>query len=974
MKVTTTLSTAAAISLVAGLTLPPAPAGAATVADADAPTGGTHISEIAYTLDTDFIEIAADPGTDVSGWTIGSVTRGGSVQAQENTITVPDDTTVDDSGALALEVPITNSVKAGSAADGEYGSSAYVIDESGALLDFQQIGGTVGGKGVTGTKNTFTPAPVIGQEAEPTGATASGGDSIQLVGDTWTSAAPTPNALPDGDDGDDGDGDDTIPGEVTPIADIQGTGEASPIESKTVTTRGLVTAAYSDGGLDGYYIQTPGSGGTDDTTPGASDGLFVYSPDTVADVNIDDHIEVTGKVSERYGQTQISVSTSGLTTLDEPAEAVKPVEDAFPSDDAEREALEGMLLQPGEELTVADNFNTNTYGEVVLATGEGTLPQATDVERPGTPEATALEEENLDREVVLDDGATVNFLKSDTDVPLPYLSKDAPVRVGAKASFTSPVVLGFDHEKWRFQPTTRLTGDNAEAVQPTTFTDTRSDAPESVGGQVSLASFNVLNYFTTTGDQLDGCEYYDDREGNHITVRGGCDARGAANAESLKRQETKIVTAINKLDASVVSLMEIENSAAFGDDRDDALQTLVDRLNEAAGSEKWAFVPSPAEVPADEDVIRTALIYQPTEVAPQSESTILEDEDAFSNAREPLSQAFAPKDSSGEVEKDKTFVTISNHFKSKGSGSGPGNEDSGDGQGASNADRVKQAKSLVDFAGGRQKAADSDYVYLLGDFNSYTQEDPMQVFYEAGFKDVASEKTDKSTYVYGSRTGSLDHVLALDSSSANGQSAGTEAALPSSGFDAITGADVWNINSVEALALEYSRFNYNAADLFAPDQYRASDHDPVLVGLFDEDSDDGGSEGGSDSGDSAGGNDGADEGSEDADSSDEADGGNSAAEGGDSAGGDSDGTDAAGATAGSDSASNGSSSAGSDSASGTASASSDPDESDSGSTGSDAGGHLPRTGTDPTVMMAIAAGLIVIGATVVLLVRRRRLS
>ncbi|WP_166970057.1 ExeM/NucH family extracellular endonuclease [Brevibacterium atlanticum] len=943
MKVTTTLSAAAAISLVAGLTLPLDPAGAATVADADTPAGDTHISEIAYTLDTDFVEIAADPGTDVSGWTVGSVTRGGSVQAQENTTTVPEDTTVGDSGALALEVPITNSVRAGSAADGDYGSSAFVIDESGALLDFQQIGGTVGGKGVTGTKNTFTPDPVIGQDAEPTGATASGGDSIQLVDDAWTSASPTPNALPDSDDdgdGDDGDGDDdgdgTTPGEVTPIADIQSTGEESPLQGKKVTTRGIVTAAYPEGGLDGYYIQTPGSGGPDDATPGASDGVFVYSPDTVADVDIDDHVEVTGTVSERYGQTQISVSVSGLTTLDEPAEAVKPDEDAFPDDPAEREALEGMLLQPGEALTVADNYNTNTYGEVVLATGEGTLPQATDVERPGSPEAKALEQENLEREVVLDDGATVNFLKSDTDVPLPYLSKDAPVRVGASASFTSPVVLGFDHEKWRFQPTTRLTGDNAEAVQPTRFTDTRTDAPESVGGQVSLASFNVLNYFTTTGDQLDGCEYYDDREGNHITVRGGCDTRGAATEESLKRQETKIVTAINKVDTSVVSLMEIENSAAFGEDRDAALSTLVDRLNEAAGAEKWAFVPSPTQVPSDEDVIRNAQIYQPAEVAPQGVSTILDDEDAFSNAREPLSQAFAPKDSAGEVEKDKTFVTITNHFKSKGSGEGPGNEDSGDGQGASNADRVMQAKSLVDFAADRQEAADSDFVYLLGDFNSYTQEDPMQVFYEAGYKDVAAEKTKKSTYVYQSRTGSLDHVLALDTStdgdaSTGAQNTGTEAALPSSGFDAITGADVWNINSVEPLALEYSRFNYNVADLFAPDQFRASDHDPVVVGLFDEDSEDG-----------------ADEGSEDADSSDSAgsdgggsnaDGGSSAADGGASAS-DSDGTNA-----------------GSNSAS-----------------GSDAAGHLPRTGADPTVMMAIAAGLIAIGASVVLLIRRRRLS
>lgn len=844
MKVTTTLSSAAALSLVAGLALPLAPAVAADAA-AD---GDIHISEIAYTLETDFIEVAAGPGTDISGWTFGSVTRGGSVQAQENTVTVPEDTTVGDSGAVAIDVPITNSVKAGSAADGEYGSSAFVIDDDGELIDFQQIGGVVDGKGVTGTKNTFTPAPVIGQEAGPTGATAAAGQSIQLTGDAWKSAAPTPNALPDGsdDDGDDDGDDGETPEGVTPIADIQGTGDASPIQGRTVTTRGVVTAAYPEGGLNGYYIQTPGTGGSDRADGAASDGIFVYSPDTVADISIDDHVEVTGTVSEHYGQTQISVSASGVETVDEPAEAVKPVEDAFPAGDEKRESLEGMLVQPSESLTVADNYNTNTYGEIVLATGEGTLDQPTDVHRPGTPEAKALEAENLDREVVLDDGATVNFLKADKDIPLPYLSKEDPVRVGAQANFTSPVVLGFDHEKWRFQPTTRLTGDNAEAVQPTTFTDTRTETPEAVNGQVSLASFNVLNYFTTTGDQLSGCQYYDDREGNHVTVRGGCDARGAANAESLKRQETKIVTAINKLDASVVSLMEIENSAAFGKDRDDALATLVKRLNEAAGTEKWDFVDSPAAVPSDEDVIRTALIYQPAEVAPQNESTILDDQDAFSNAREPLSQAFAPKDGTGEIEKDKTFVTISNHFKSKGSGSGPGNEDSGDGQGASNADRVKQAEALVGFAGDQQEATNSDLVYLLGDFNSYTQEDPMQVFYEAGYKDIAAEKTDESTYVYGSRTGSLDHVLALDASD-EADGAGTDATA----FDSVTGADVWNINSVESLALEYSRFNYNVSDLFAPDQFRASDHDPVVVGLFDSSAEGGDDDAGADAGDDA---------------------------------------------------------------------------------------------------------------------------
>lgn len=948
MKASTTLASAAALGLVAGIgiALPSGPAIAATT---------PRISEIGYTLDTDFIEIAADPGTDLSGWTIGSVTRGGSVQAAENATVVPDGTTVGDSGAVAIEVPITNSVKSGSAADGEYGSSAFAIDASGALISFDQIGGVPGGKGVTGKSGKYTPNPVVDQEAAPTGAVASGGQSIQLVGGTWAAAAPTPNALP-GDDG----GSTPDPEDVTPIADIQGTGEESPLQGQTVKTRGVVTAAYPTGGLGGYYIQTAGTGGAEDATPGASDGVFVYSPDTVKDISIGDYLEVTGTVSERYGQTQMSVAESRATVLDEPAEAVKPVEDEFPTDTAAREALEGMLLQPTGDLTVADNYSTNTFGEVVLATGKGVLRQPTDVARPGSDEAKAIEKENLAREVVLDDGATVDYLKDDTDVPLPYLSTDAPVRVGAAATFTSPVVLGFDFKKWRFQPTTRLTGDNAEAVQPATFSDTRQATPEKVGGQVSIAAFNVLNYFTTTGDQVPGCTFYSDRAGNPITVRGGCDARGAANAESLKRQETKIVTAINELDASVVSLMEIENSAKFGKDRDAALKTLVTRLNEAAGSQKWAFIPSPAKVPADEDVIRTAQIYQTAEVVPQGESVILDDEDAFSNAREPLAQAYAPKDAAGAAETEKTFVTVSNHFKSKGSGQGPGNEDTGDGQGFSNADRIKQAKSLVAFAGEQQKAAGSNYVYLLGDFNSYTQEDPMQVLYEAGYRDLGSEKTDKSTYVFKGRTGSLDHVLALDAS--GGQSAGqqkagqqkAQAALPTTAYDAVTGADIWSSNSVEPLAFEYSRFNYNVSDLYSPDQYRASDHDPVLVGLFDEESD-----GGDDDADAGAGADGG--AGAKADAGADADGGNGSSA---DAGAGADGGSGASADAGS-----GASADGGDGASVDADGSQDNATSASEAGGS---GNLPRTGSELTLPVSIAAGLLLVGAASVAIARRRR--
>jgi hypothetical protein len=47
----------------------------------------------------------------------------------------------------------------------------------------------------------------------------------------------------------------------------------------------------------------------------------------------------------------------------------------------------------------------------------------------------------------------------------------------------------------------------------------------------------------------------------------------------------------------------------------------------------------------------------------------------------------------------------------------------------------------------------------------------------------------------------------------------------------VTGRDVWQINAEESVAFEYSRYNYNATLLYQSDQFRASDHNPELVGL-----------------------------------------------------------------------------------------------------------------------------------------------
>ena len=67
-------------------------------------------------------------------------------------------------------------------------------------------------------------------------------------------------------------------------------------------------------------------------------------------------------------------------------------------------------------------------------------------------------------------------------------------------------------------------------------------------------------------------------------------------------------------------------------------------------------------------------------------------DEAFANAREPLGQKFAPAGGGEE------FLVVVNHFKSKGS-AGPfaGDADQGDGQGAGNQSRIRQATALRDW-------------------------------------------------------------------------------------------------------------------------------------------------------------------------------------------------------------------------------------------------------------------------------------
>ena len=259
-----------------------------------------------------------------------------------------------------------------------------------------------------------------------------------------------------------------------------------------------------------------------------------------------------------------------------------------------------MLVAPQGDYTVTDTYSTNYYASIGLASGTTPLRTPTDAAAPGSAAAQAVADDNAARAVTLDDGASINFNSAaNKSIPLPYLSREDPVRVGAPVTFTRPVIVDYRNSLWTLEPTQQLTVANAADVQPATFANTphrEAGRRRREGPDRQLQRPELLQHHRRGRRGLGAtCTYYSDRDGNPITVNTCTDpgVRGAADAASLARQQAKIVAAINSLGVDVVSLEEIENSAIAGQPRDAALATLTAALNAAAGTTRWGLRPRP---------------------------------------------------------------------------------------------------------------------------------------------------------------------------------------------------------------------------------------------------------------------------------------------------------------------------------------------------------------------------------------------
>ena len=264
---------------------------------------------------------------------------------------------------------------------------------------------------------------------------------------------------------------------------------------------------------------------------------------------------------------------------------------------------------------------------------------------------------------------------------------------------------------------------------------------------------------------------------------------GASNSSEHQKQRAKVSKALAKINADLYGLVEIEQGQS-------ALAEIASDLSKNTGRQ-FSYIDDGGS--ASGTYTKSGFVYCSDVLEPYGKLR----ENNTGVQKRKKTQAFVEK-TTGEK-----FLFSVNHFKAKsGNGSGA-NADQGDGQGSYNADRVKEAKSvLTHYENDRFYYGDND-ILIMGDFNAYAMEDPITTLKEGGMIDLhrAFHADSSYSYTYRGSTGYLDHAMCNTTL-----------------YSQVTGMVAYHINSDESDNYTYDKSNDQT-------MFRSSDHDPVIVGL-----------------------------------------------------------------------------------------------------------------------------------------------
>jgi predicted extracellular nuclease len=334
-----------------------------------------------------------------------------------------------------------------------------------------------------------------------------------------------------------------------------------------------------------------------------------------------------------------------------------------------------MRVQLTQELVIAEYFNYDRFGELVLAKPLGTETRpftGTAIDEPGAP-ALARAAANALSRITLDDGVGAQNPPTLRHPNGNAFSLTNYFRGGDKVTDTIGV-LGFAFSLYRIQPTAAAT---YTAVNP------RPSAPADTEGRLAVAVQNTLNFFLTLDTTAS------DSGGGPCGGNANLDCRGADSDQpnEFTRQRDKLLATLIGLDADVIGLNELENTPGV-----EPLENIVDGLNAALGAGTYDYIDTGT---IGTDAIKVGLIYRPGAVTPVGSHAILDStvDPRFidTKSRPVLAQTFE-ENATGAV-----FTVAVNHLKSKGSAcTDVGDPDAGDGQGNCNGTRTLAAEALVD--------------------------------------------------------------------------------------------------------------------------------------------------------------------------------------------------------------------------------------------------------------------------------------
>jgi len=288
---------------------------------------------------------------------------------------------------------------------------------------------------------------------------------------------------------------------------------------------------------------------------------------------------------------------------------------------------------------------------------------------------------------------------------------------------------------------------------------TQDRLPKPQKGHLRIVGANIENYFADLGGY----------------------AHKRTTPAQLNLKTRKLCRALRAMHADIIACCEMQVG-------NKAPQLLINALNK--GGHHYAFIAMPME---NIDRIGGCFLYDSTRVRPYAEP--------ISAYRDTASHYHARMFAVGfeEIATGQRLIISLNHFKSKRPGRTQYN---------TNLKRMQNTDSLLVFLPKAVETFGDEDVLLLGDYNCYTQEQPIQTIVRAGYADMLPLGHSKDySYSFKGEAGYLDRCFASPSMATQ-----------------IIHVQPWHINA----DWYYQHGAYKMKD---KSMHRYADHDPIIVDI-----------------------------------------------------------------------------------------------------------------------------------------------